>query len=111
MFVILTTVPVDPDRRDEFCSLAEALADRSQREAGTIEYRVMADLTDPNTVRFFERYEDQTALEAHTESEEYRAFVEALPALSDGKLHNVQFEVDDAIDEFEFPAEAAVPEE
>lgn len=58
-------------------------------------------------VRFFEQYEDATAAEAHTESGQYRRFIEALPDFVDGEIETVQFETDE-VDVVEFTAEAAV---
>ncbi|WP_267640868.1 putative quinol monooxygenase [Haloarchaeobius amylolyticus] len=111
MFVIQTTIPVDPAHRDEFVRLAEALVERSREQDGTVDYNAAADLTEPNTFRFFERYRDEAAVDAHARTEEYREFIEALPEVTDGKLRNVQFEVDEAPDEVEFEAEAAIPDE
>ncbi|WP_439027571.1 putative quinol monooxygenase [Haloarchaeobius sp. DT45] len=111
MFVIQTSIPVDPAHRDEFETLTAALVERTREQDGTIDYQAMGDLTDPNTVRFFERYEDEAALEAHTQTREYRAFVAALPEVTDGNLKTVQFEVDEPLDEVQFEAAEAVPDE
>ena len=107
MLIVHTTIPLDPTRREEAVDLVADLAEHSRTEDGTVRYRAMADITEPNVVRFFEQYEDAAAAEAHTESDQYRRFVEALPDLVDGDIETVQFETDN-VDVVEFPATAAV---
>ena len=96
MFVIHTSIPLRSERRAEAMDLIADLVARSRTEDGTVRYRAMQDLTDPDVVRFFEQYEDVAAAEAHTESAQYREFVEALPALTSGDLETIQFELDEA---------------
>lgn len=103
MFVVHTTIPLEPERREEAMELIADLVDRSRTEDGTVRYRAMQDLTNPDVVRFFEQYDDVAAAEEHTESDQYRAFVAALPDLASGRLETVQFETDD-VQVFEYDA-------
>lgn len=107
MFVVLTTVPIDPERRDEATDRIDALAETSRSEEGTERYWATTDLGDPNLVRFVELYEDADAVEAHHESDAYRAFVESLPDVVDGEIETLQFEADDP-HEVAFTADDAV---
>ncbi|RBI63564.1 antibiotic biosynthesis monooxygenase [halophilic archaeon] len=94
MIVVQTSVPIASDRRDEALGAIAALVEQSRKEDGVVDYRATTDLQDPDVVRFFERYEDETALEAHVRTDHYRAFVADLPDLTDGRLETVRFELD-----------------
>lgn len=107
MIVIHTTIPLDPTRRDEAMDRIAALVDHTRSEDGTVRYRATRDLSEPDTVRFFEQYEDAAAARAHTESEPYRRFVEALPDVVDGDIETLQFETA-TVDVVEFTADEAV---
>lgn len=107
MIVVHTTIPLDPDCGDEVMNRIDDLVERSRREDGTVRYRAMRDLTDPNLIRFFEQYEDPEAAEAHTESDEYRRFNELLPEVVDGEIETLQFETAD-VHAVEFTASEAV---
>ncbi|MFC4550543.1 MULTISPECIES: putative quinol monooxygenase [Halorussus] len=101
MIVVHAAVPIVPDRRSEALELIEDLADRSRAESGVVDYRATTEVGDPNVVRFFERYEDEAALEAHQASEHYREWAEALPDLLDGGVADLdvtQFVVEEAFD-------------
>lgn len=94
MYVVLTSVPIEPDRRAEALDLFAELAERSRREPGVAEYHATTDLSEPNVVRFVERYEDAAAAEAHTETDHYERFVEQLPEFVAGEMETTQFAVD-----------------
>lgn len=96
MIVIHASFPMDPAHRDDALDLVEDLVDRSTDEDGTIDYRATTDIRDENTIRFFERYEDEAAFEAHTRTDHFRAFEAALPDLLAGEPEILRFEVDDA---------------
>lgn len=102
MFVVHTSIPLDPTRREEAIDRITELVEQSRDETGTVSYRAMRDLSEPNVVRFFEQFDDVAAAQAHTESAQYREFIEALPELTSGTLETIQFEADDvAVHEFQ----------
>lgn len=107
MFVVHTTLRLDPAQRDLAMDLISDLVEHSKAEDGTVRYRALEDLTERHTVGFFEQYEDAAAAEAHTRAEPYRRFVEALPDLVEEEIETVQFEADD-VDVARFDASAAV---
>ena len=107
MFVIHTTVPLDSECCGEAMEIITDLVEHSQTEDGTVRYRAMQDVSDPNVVRFFEQFEDVAAAAEHTESEPYRRFVEALPDLVSGPLETIQFETDE-LEVHEFDAVDAI---
>ncbi|WP_226040983.1 putative quinol monooxygenase [Natrinema sp. DC36] len=96
MIVIHASFPIDPDRRDDALELIEELVTESQREDGMIDYRATTDVSDPNVVRFFERYEDEAALGAHTQSDHFQEFSSALPELLAGEPTVTRFDVESA---------------
>ena len=96
MILVHATFPIDPAKRAEALELIEDLVAQSQAEAGTIDYRAATDVSEPNVVRFLERYEDTDAFESHTGTEHFRAFEEALPDLLDGEPEVLRFEVESA---------------
>lgn len=107
MFVVRTTIPVNPDHRETAIEYVSDLMDYSRREDGTVRYHATTDIEDPNLLRFFEQYEDVAAAETHTESEPYRRFNEVLPEFVDGTIETIQFEADD-VSVTEFTAADAV---
>ena len=96
MLVIHATLPIDPDRREEALELIEDLAEQSRQEEGTVDYRATTEIGAPDTVRFFEQYEDEAALAAHAESDHYKELEAALPDLLAGEPEVLRFEVDGA---------------
>jgi quinol monooxygenase YgiN len=96
MIVLHASFPIDPDSRDRALDLVDDLVEQSQAEDGLIDYRATTDVQNPNVVRFFEQYEDEAALESHTQTEHFQTFEEALPDLLDGEPEVVRFDVDDA---------------
>ena len=94
MLLVHTTVPVDPDRREEALDLIRDLTERSRNEPGTVTYRATTDVMDPTLIRFFELYEDLDAAEAHSATDSYETFEATLPELVDGKIETTQIEFD-----------------
>lgn len=104
--VVHTSVPVKPDRRADALELVAGLVERSRNEAGTIPYSAGTDVTNPNVVQFFERYEDVAALEAHQASTAYERFQNALPDLLDGELETVTVGPDGTVQVVQWDGEA-----
>ncbi|WP_254763653.1 putative quinol monooxygenase [Natrinema marinum] len=98
MIVVHASFPIDPDSREEALDLIADLVTESQQEDGMIDYRAATDVSDPNVVRFFERYEDEAALGAHSQSDHFREFSAALPDLLAGEPEVTRFDVESAED-------------
>jgi quinol monooxygenase YgiN len=97
MIVLHAVFPIDPDSLDEALNHARTLVEESNREEGMIDYRAATDVEDEATIRFFEQYEDDEAFEAHTQTDHFRAFEEALPDLLAGEPEVLRFEVESAV--------------
>jgi quinol monooxygenase YgiN len=96
MIVVHASFPVDPDKRDEAIDLAQTLVEASNQEDGMIDYRAATDVSEPNTLRFFEQYEDEAALAAHGESDHFAEFAAQLPDVLAGEPQVTRFDVDSA---------------
>ncbi|MFC4449134.1 putative quinol monooxygenase [Halorussus aquaticus] len=101
MIVVHAVVPIDPNRREEALERVRELAEGTRAEDGVLDYAATTDVSDPNVVRFFERYEDEAALDAHQRTDHYREWAAALPEFLDGGVEDLdvtQFVVDEAFD-------------
>jgi len=94
MIVLHAAFPIDPAERERALELISDLVEQSQAEDGIVEYHATTDLGDENTVRFFERYEDEEAFGAHTQTDHFAEFEQALPELLAGEPEVYRFEVD-----------------
>ncbi|WP_458188493.1 putative quinol monooxygenase [Haladaptatus sp. NG-WS-4] len=96
MLIVHTSIPIKSEYRAKAIKAAESLAGQSRNEDGTVRYRAMVDVENPNVLRFFEQYEDVVALEAHVETDHYRKFENELPKLVNGELETIRVRVDDS---------------
>ena len=96
MIVLHETFPLDSATRDEALDLIEDLVEQSQKEDGMIDYRAATDVSDSNVVRFFEQYEADAAFKAHSQTDHFHEFEEALPDLLAGEPEVLRFEVESA---------------
>ena len=84
MVVMHSEVPIDPAFREAAMELMAWMAAESRAENGVIDYRVTADIEDPNTLRIIEQYEDDEAARSHESSEHLDEFQERIgPCLAD----------------------------
>lgn len=93
MIVLLSTVPLDPDSREEWTSIMERMAQRSRAEPGVIDYRVTIDIETPDTVRIVEKYEDGDAVDAHESSDHLAAFQADIEPHLAGEPELVRYDV------------------
>jgi quinol monooxygenase YgiN len=96
MLVVHAEFPIDPEHREAALERIDSLVDASNEEEGMIDYRAATDVQDPNLVRFTERYEDEDAFFAHTQSEHFQAFEADLGQYLAGEPEIVRFDVESA---------------
>lgn len=95
MIVQHATIPLDPDAREDGLDALRELGEQSRAESGVVDYRVTVDADDDTLVRIIEQYEDEAALGAHSESDHFAAFQEALPTFLGGDPEIIRFDVSD----------------
>lgn len=96
MIVIHATFPVDPDERDRVIEHIKELEAQTREEDGVIEYDAATDIDDPNLIRFTERYEDEQAFGAHTQTEHFAEFEQILPEVLAGEPTVMRYDVENA---------------
>lgn len=96
MIVMHASLPVDPDSLDEAVSLATDLAETSRTEEGVVDYRVGADIEDETTLRFFERYADDAAVDAHMNSQHFQEFQGEIASHLAGEPTLTRFDVSES---------------
>ena len=65
MLIVAAKVTLGPDAIKTLTPLAQKMAVETLKEPGCIEYAFSVDLSDPNLVRIFEKWESQEALDNH----------------------------------------------
>lgn len=108
MVIVHTSVPIKSEYRDQALAMTKEIAEKSRKENGIINYRAMTDITNPNILRFFEQYEGVETAKAHSQTDYYEEWIEALPDMVDGQLENSQFEINGAPETIHFDIEEAV---
>lgn len=93
MLLVTGAATVDPDHRERAVELATEMAEATRAEPGCLEYRFSSDLTDPNTVYIFERWESMDDLEAHFETDHMARFQTELPPLLAGEMDIALYEI------------------
>jgi quinol monooxygenase YgiN len=96
MIVVHATFPVKPEERERVLEHIEELEQHTREEDGVIEYVASTDVDNPNLVRFTERYEDEAALGAHTQTDHFTEFAAMLPEVLDGEPEITQYTVSEA---------------
>lgn len=96
MIVQYAVIPIRPDAREEAIDALSELGEASRAEDGVVEYRVTTDIDDEHTVRIFEVYEDQDAVDAHMTSDHFEAFQAQVPDFAGGEVTLMKYDVSDA---------------
>ena len=74
MLILITTLTIYTEKREEFLNHLAPMIAASQAEAGCLKYEASQLLSNPNTFQFTEYWQDKTALEAHATSEHMATF-------------------------------------
>ncbi len=84
MYVLLVSLRVKPERREEFLRAAEEDGRGSREdEPGCLRFDVLQDQADPNHYYYYEVYRDEAAFKEHSKephSPHYRVWREAVAA-------------------------------
>lgn len=93
MFIITAKLTVKPDRKEDLIHLARDLVKHSREEEGCLSYSVFVDQVSADTIFFYEEWADQEAIEQHSATPHFKAFMDNIPELIAGqptlKVHTV----------------------
>ena len=84
MIVIAGSARVRADVLDSALRTASKMAESSRAEDGCIDYRFAIDIDDPSTVRLFEQWESEAALQSHFATAHFAEFSHLLVEILDG---------------------------
>lgn len=85
MNVLLVTIKIKPERREEY--MAEMLLNAKgarEDEPGCLRFDVVQDAQDPNTIHLYEVYRDEAAFAAHQASPQFQRMQAATGDWRDG---------------------------
>lgn len=78
MIIAHATLPILPDKREEFLGAVTGLIETSNAEEGVIDYQLYESVATPNTFLMVEHYTDAAAFDAHMSSEHLGAAAQHL---------------------------------
>ena len=74
MISIIAKIPLQEGKAAEFTEVFKEMAESVATEEGNLLYSLNFAGNEPNTAVIMERYKDQAALTAHSQSDHYKAF-------------------------------------
>ena len=73
MLVVHATLPILPEKRDEFLGAVGGLIEETNKEPGVRSYAHYESVATPHTFLMFEEYDDEDAFNAHLGSPHFQA--------------------------------------
>jgi quinol monooxygenase YgiN len=93
MILVTAFARLRPDAREDALTAARRMQEATAAEQGCHEYRFWTAIDDPDEIFLFERWADQTALDAHFAAPHTREFGAAIASFADGPVDVTRFEV------------------
>ncbi len=84
MIGLIAKIPVQENKVDEAITMFKELIQKVAEEEGTLSYTLNRSKKEPNTLVVMERYKDKAALNAHSASPHFNAFMTRLFKILDG---------------------------
>lgn len=81
---VFVRIPVQAGKRDELVAAMAPMFEQIKSEEGTLNYGLFTSDSEPDSVRFFELYADQAALDAHMNSDVMKALFTELAQFAAG---------------------------
>jgi quinol monooxygenase YgiN len=94
MFVIAGTIAVDPAKRAQAMEPAAEMMRETRKEPGNLDYAFSLDMGEPGTIRVFEQWESQEALDLHFASPHMARFRETLGELGITGMNMQRYEIE-----------------
>ncbi|MGN0236614.1 MAG: putative quinol monooxygenase [Lepagella sp.] len=84
-------IRVKADKKEEVLTAAQALTEASLRQDGCVAYDIFTSATRPDVMMICETWKDQSTLDLHTASEEFKKYVSEIEAGAEMKLERFEF--------------------
>jgi len=85
MISIIAKIPLQEGKAEEFTKVFKEMAADVATEKGNLLYSLSFSSKEPNMAVIMERYKDQEALTAHSQSDHYKAFGSKIRGLVAGR--------------------------
>jgi len=85
MISVIAKIPIKEGKFEEAIQAFQELMVQVAKEEGTLSYTLNRAQSNPNTLVIMERYKDKAALDAHSSSPHFKAFLPRSAALMAGK--------------------------
>ena len=81
MFQIIAVLSVRREESEKLEALLKPLIEASRKDAGCLGYDCRADVLNPGTWLFFEKWQDDASLEKHMAAAHFKAFEQGVASL------------------------------
>ncbi|MBB3111237.1 quinol monooxygenase YgiN [Paenibacillus phyllosphaerae] len=78
MIIIHAELKINPEQRSAFLEQARAAVAETRKEEGNISYSYYESVEEPNTFMFVEQWKDKPAVDFHSGSAHFLAFIGAI---------------------------------
>jgi quinol monooxygenase YgiN len=85
MVSVIAKIPVKEGKIEEAIKAFKELMEYVAKEEGTLVYTMNRSQTNPNTLVIMERYKDKAALDLHSSTPHFKAFVARSPEFMAGR--------------------------
>ena len=94
MLVVVGTMPVKPEKREEALKITTKMAIASRAESGCMSYRFYTSIEEPDTFFAFEEWELPEALALHFQTPHMAEFRQAVPEVVAGRGEVKRYEIE-----------------
>ncbi len=85
MIMVFATMKIKPGKADQFIQEFRKAQPKVLKDPGAVQYSLHRDISDANKFYFYERYEDQKAVDYHSTTPHFKAFFKAIGPLLEGE--------------------------
>ena len=96
MIIVTATITGKPGKRDELIFRSQDVIKSTRLEQGNISYELLASTEDEDVLLMFEKWENREVLDAHMQTEHFKAFGAAIEDLMAKELEIVIYSADKA---------------
>ena len=96
MIIVTATITGKPGKRDELISKSQDVIKSTRLEPGNISYELLASTEDDDVLLMFEKWENKKVLDAHMQTEHFKAFGSAIEDLVAKELEITLYSAEEA---------------